>query len=95
LLTDDISMGALSGTVAERTRAAIAAGCDMVLHCNGEMLEMVAVAAAAPALSGEAARRAAAALAMKQSAARIDLAAGRAEFSRLMTGVWQPAQRTA
>jgi beta-N-acetylhexosaminidase len=95
LMTDDISMGALSGTVAERSRAAIAAGCDMVLHCNGEMLEMVAVAAAAPALSGEAARRAAAALAMKQSAARIDLAAGRAEFSRLMTGVWQPAQRTA
>ena len=95
LMTDDISMGALSGTVAERTRAAIAAGCDMVLHCNGEMLEMVAVAAAAPALSGEAARRAAAALAMKQSAARIDLAAGRAEFSRLMTGVWQPAQGTA
>jgi hypothetical protein len=32
---------------------------------------------------------------MKQSAARIDLAAGRAEFSRLMTGVWQPAQGTA
>jgi beta-N-acetylhexosaminidase len=85
-------MGALSGSVGERTRAAIAAGCDMVLHCNGEMQEMLAVAAQAPALVGEAARRAAAALAMKKPAARIDLAAGRAEFLRLMTGTWQPAQ---
>ena len=35
LMSDDISMGALSGSLAERTRAAIAAGCDVVLHCNG------------------------------------------------------------
>ena len=80
LMTDDISMGALSGTVSERTRAAIAAGCDVVLHCNGDMPEMRAVAAEAPALAGEALRRAAAALAMKKPAAPIDLAAGRAEF---------------
>ena len=94
-MTDDISMGALSGSVGERTRAAIAAGCDMVLHCNGEMPEMLAVAAEAPALAGEAARRATAALAMKKPAAPIDLAAGRAEFLRLMTGAWQPAQGNA
>jgi len=92
LMTDDISMGALSGTVGERTGAAIAAGCDVVLHCNGEMPEMLAVAAEAPALAGEALRRAAAALAMKKPAASIDLAASRAEFLRLMTGAWQPAQ---
>jgi len=92
LMTDDISMGALSGSIAERTRAAIAAGCDMVLHCNGEMSEMLAVAAEAPPLAGEAARRAAAALAMKSPAAPIDVVAGRAEFLRLMTGAWQPAQ---
>ena len=41
LMTDDISMGALSGSVGERTRAAIAAGCDVVLHCNGDMPEML------------------------------------------------------
>lgn len=92
LMTDDISMGALSGSVGERTRAAIAAGCDVVLHCNGEMAEMAAVAAEAPLLSGESLRRAAAALATKQPAGPIDPGADRAEFLRVMTGAWQPAQ---
>ena len=45
LMSDDISMGALSGSIADRSRAAIAAGCDVVLHCNGEMAEMREVAA--------------------------------------------------
>jgi len=48
LMSDDISMGALSGSIAERSRAVIAAGCDVVLHCNGAMPEMRAVAAEAP-----------------------------------------------
>jgi beta-N-acetylhexosaminidase len=95
LMSDDISMGALSGSIAERTRAAIVAGCDVVLHCNGEMEEMRAVAAAAPALAGEARRRADAALAAKKPAAPIDLAASRAEFLRLMNGTWQPAEPSA
>ncbi len=90
LMSDDISMGALSGSLGERTGAAIAAGCDMVLHCNGKMPEMRAVAAAAPRLAGQAARRAAAALAMRKPAAPIDVAARRAEFFQLMAGV-QPA----
>ncbi len=92
LMSDDISMGALSGSLGERTRAAIAAGCDMVLHCNGEMPEMLAVAAETPRLAGEAAQRAAAALASGKKAAPIDLAAGRAEFHKLMAGTWRPAQ---
>jgi beta-N-acetylhexosaminidase len=92
LMSDDISMGALAGSIGDRTRAALAAGCDMVLHCNGEMSEMVAVAADAPALTGEAARRAAAALAMKRPAAPIDRAVIRAQFLRLMADAWQPAQ---
>src|SRR5215471_7871198 len=58
LMSDDISMNALSGSLSERSRAAIAAGCDMVLHCNGDLSEMVEVAAQAPVLAGEAARRA-------------------------------------
>jgi beta-N-acetylhexosaminidase len=95
LMSDDISMGALSGSIAERTRAALAAGCDVVLHCNGEMDEMRAVAAEAPPLAGEAERRADAALAAKKPAAPIDLAASRAEFLGLMNGAWQPAERYA
>src|SRR5947199_268926 len=46
LMSDDISMKALSGTLAERSRAALAAGCDIVLHCNGKLDEMREVAAA-------------------------------------------------
>jgi beta-N-acetylhexosaminidase len=92
LMSDDISMGALSGSLGERTKAALGAGCDIVLHCNGKMPEMVAVAGATPRLAGEAARRAAAALAERQTPLPIDLAARRAEFCNLMAGAWQPAQ---
>jgi beta-N-acetylhexosaminidase len=92
LMSDDISMGALAGSVGERTRAAIAAGCDVVLHCNGEMAEMRAVAAEAPALAGEAKRRADAALAAKKPPSPIDIAAARSEFLQLMNSAWQPAQ---
>lgn len=95
LMSDDISMGALSGSIGERTRAAIGAGCDVVLHCNGEMAEMLAVAAQAPVLAGAAARRAAAVLAAKRPPAPIDLASARREFLSLMSGVWQQAQEWA
>jgi beta-N-acetylhexosaminidase len=87
LMTDDISMGALSGSLAERTRAAVAAGCDVVLHCNGELSEMVEVAAEAPALTGEAMVRAEAALAARKPAVPIDVAASRAEFAELLRGI--------
>jgi beta-N-acetylhexosaminidase len=62
LLTDDLSMKALSGSYADRTRRAIAAGCDVVLHCNGHLDEMSEVAAAVPLLSGKSLARARAAL---------------------------------
>jgi beta-N-acetylhexosaminidase len=84
LMSDDVSMGALSGPVGERTRAALAAGCDVVLHCNGNMDEMLQVAAAAPSLAGEPARRAEAALACRKPVTPVDLAAKRAEFAALM-----------
>jgi beta-N-acetylhexosaminidase len=58
LMSDDVSMNALSGTLAERGRAALAAGCDVVLHCNGKPDEMRAVAAESPLLTGEPKRRA-------------------------------------
>jgi beta-N-acetylhexosaminidase len=95
LMSDDISMGALSGSLGERTRAALAAGCDVVLHCNGELPEMLAVAAETPALTGEAKRRAEAALAARKPPAPIDAVAGRTEFLRRMADVWQPAERYA
>jgi beta-N-acetylhexosaminidase len=85
LMSDDISMGALSGTIAERTRAALGAGCDLVLHCNGRLDEMRAVAAEAPELTGMALRRAEAALAARRPADTIDLAAARREFAAMMT----------
>ncbi|MEL6236031.1 MAG: glycoside hydrolase family 3 protein [Pseudomonadota bacterium] len=65
LMTDDISMGALTGSMTERCQRALAAGCDLVLHCNGDMAQMEAVAEATPRLAGRAADRAAAALAAR------------------------------
>jgi beta-N-acetylhexosaminidase len=61
LMTDDLSMKALGGTMRDRADASIQAGCDMLLHCNGDMEEMTEVAVAAPRLAGRAAERAAAA----------------------------------
>jgi beta-N-acetylhexosaminidase len=84
LMSDDVSMGALSGSIAERTRASIAAGCDVVLHCNGKLDEMRAVASEAPELSGEAACRATAALSARKPASAIDLDAARREFAAMM-----------
>jgi beta-N-acetylhexosaminidase len=84
LMSDDVSMGALSGSIAERTRASLAAGCDLVLHCNGKLDEMRAVASAAPELAGKAARRAAAALAARAPASEIDLPAARRQFAAMI-----------
>lgn len=50
IMTDDLSMKALSGNLAELTRASFAAGCDLVLHCNGKMEEMREIGEATCAL---------------------------------------------
>jgi beta-N-acetylhexosaminidase len=86
LMSDDVSMGALSGTIAERSRAAIAAGCDVVLHCNGDLAEMRAVAGEAPQLAGDALRRADAALAARCAPDALDVNAARARFAGLIAG---------
>jgi beta-N-acetylhexosaminidase len=62
LMSDDLSMKALTGCYAEKTRVALDAGCDVVLHCNGEMEQMEEVAAAAGELTSKALARARAAL---------------------------------
>jgi beta-N-acetylhexosaminidase len=59
-------MKALGGSYNERTGALFAAGCDLALHCSGEMSEMEEVAAAAPMLAGEAAERSRRALALRE-----------------------------
>ena len=64
LMSDDLSMKALTGSFTERTQAVLSAGSDLALHCNGVLAEMEEVAGAAPALSGEALRRFHAALAV-------------------------------
>ena len=58
LMTDDLSMKALGGSFAEKCERALNAGCDMLLHCGGDMGEMEQVAAAAGPLGGKAMRRA-------------------------------------
>jgi beta-N-acetylhexosaminidase len=84
LMSDDVSMNALSGSVAERTKAIFAAGCDIVLHCNGNLSEMREVAAEAPELTGKARQRAEQTLASRQTPRAFDRAAARAELEALM-----------
>ena len=84
LMSDDLSMQALSGTLAERAGRAIAAGCDIALHCNGKMEEMEGVVAAAGTLSGLAKTRAEAALAGRRAPSAIDSSALAAELGALL-----------
>jgi beta-N-acetylhexosaminidase len=87
LMTDDISMEALTGTMRARSRAALAAGCDVVLHCNGRFDEMCEVAEAVPPLEGAAARRAAAALAWRRSGPEIEMAEARRRFAAMIAAL--------
>jgi Beta-glucosidase-related glycosidases len=84
LMSDDVSMKALSGTIAERSRAAFAAGCDVVLHCNGDLNEMSAVASQAPELKGDAVKRAEAALAQRSAPEAFDVNAARKIFAQMV-----------
>jgi beta-N-acetylhexosaminidase len=87
LMSDDVSMNALAGSIAERTRAIVNAGCDMVLHCNGKLDEMRDVAAETPELTGEALNRANRALASRKAPLPLDRQAARAELDALMDRV--------
>jgi beta-N-acetylhexosaminidase len=84
LMSDDVSMGALDGSIGERTAATLAAGCDVVLHCNGKIQEMHEVAKNTSELTGAAERRAVAALAARKRTSAIDLAAARIEFAAML-----------
>jgi beta-N-acetylhexosaminidase len=84
LMSDDVSMNALAGSIAERTRAIVTAGCDMVLHCNGKLDEMREVARQTPELSGKALDRARRALASRKAPQAFDRLAARAELDALI-----------
>ncbi|NNK79215.1 MAG: beta-N-acetylhexosaminidase [Litoreibacter sp.] len=86
IMTDDISMEALSGTVDSRARAALDAGCDLVLHCNGDLDEMRAVAGVCGPQDAAAQRRAGAALSRRSEPTEIDIPALEAELHSLITG---------
>ena len=90
LISDDLSMAALPGTLAERAKGALEAGCDVVLHCNGDTVEMTAIAGSIGPLTpaahrrlarGEARRRAA-----DQGAVAFDRTAAAARLDALLGG---------
>jgi beta-N-acetylhexosaminidase len=83
-MSDDVSMNALAGSLAERTRAIFAAGCDVVLHCSGVLDEMRDVARETPELSGKALERARNALALRQAPKPFDRVAARTELDALI-----------
>jgi beta-N-acetylhexosaminidase len=87
LLSDDSSMNALSGTIGERAANIIAGGCDIVLHCNGNMDEMLDVVANVPPLAGISLARAKAVEAGFAAPDIADEAELRAEFEAMFATV--------
>ncbi len=85
LMSDDLSMKALSGPMRARAEAVIAAGSDLALHCNGDMSEMVEVAEGVPRLSGDAAARFDAAIAAASRFEEFDVA----EAQRELRAIWR------
>ncbi|HYD26292.1 beta-N-acetylhexosaminidase [Brevundimonas sp.] len=93
IMTDDLSMKALTGSLRERAEAALEAGCDVVLHCNGELGEMRQVAEGVGGLKGKAGKRAAAALArIVREVEPLDVFAARDRFDALMAGKVEAAR---
>ena len=86
LISDDLSMEALSGNLQSRAARSLAAGCDVVLHCNGSLKEMREVVAGTRGLAGDAAARASAALARFRVAEPFDVPAARARLTALLAG---------
>jgi len=89
LMSDDISMKALGGDMLDRAAKTFEAGCDLVLHCNGDLVEMRAVAAAAPLLEAERASRCSQALAMRKDPDReVDARGARFELEEILQPYW-------
>jgi beta-N-acetylhexosaminidase len=84
LISDDLSMRALGGTLGERARQALAAGCDLALHCSGDRGEMEEVIAAAAPVTTEVAARLARGEAMRRSPGEFDRAAAERRLDMLL-----------
>jgi beta-N-acetylhexosaminidase len=84
LMSDDLSMKALDGPLSVRAKAALFAGCDLALHCNGDMDEMREVASEVKDLEGLAAKRSEAALAHLSVPSPFDSAAAEARLAELL-----------
>lgn len=84
LMCDDLGMSALKGDLALRARNALAAGCDVVLHCSGVMAEMREVIQETPTLTGQAAARCAAALSQLRLPDKFDPAAAQNRLAALL-----------
>lgn len=87
-MTDDLSMKALTAPYEQRARLSLEAGCDVILHCNGDVTEMEQVAAGCRALEGAALDRADAALSRLGSSAEFDWRAHLARFEELINPHW-------
>jgi beta-N-acetylhexosaminidase len=87
LMSDDLSMKALSGDFRQRAKDSLAAGCDVVLHCNGDMAEMKAVMSGVGRLSREAKRRVQAVMGrLVKVPEPLDVAQARARFDAAFNG---------
>ncbi|MEJ6392029.1 glycoside hydrolase family 3 N-terminal domain-containing protein [Gymnodinialimonas sp. 2305UL16-5] len=86
LITDDLSMGALPGEIGKRAERARRAGCDLILHCNGDLPEMQRVVACSGALDGPAKSRSDAALAARRAPDPLDIDAVEADLADLLSG---------
>ncbi len=86
IMTDDVSMKALKGSLGDISRAALAAGCDVVLHCNGTLAERVEVAEAAGRMTETGQKRAERALAARKHPVEVDISALEAKLDALMNG---------
>lgn len=86
LMSDDLSMKALDGPLAVRAKAALFAGCDLALHCNGDMDEMRDVATEVKMLEGPALARSQRALSLLRPAPAFDTAAATARLAQLLGG---------
>jgi beta-N-acetylhexosaminidase len=84
IMTDDLSMKALKGSFADRCDASFAAGCDVVLHCNGVMEEMSQVEYAISPLINHSLRRSQAAEAVRKKPNDLDIKAAKELFAKLM-----------
>jgi len=87
LVSDDLSMAALEGPLGARAKAALFAGCDIALHCNGKMDEMKAVAAQVKPLAGVSLHRAEAALAHLRAPSGLDIERAEARLSEMLGAV--------